>query len=116
MRSGLIPHDGSCIRKRQKVQRWNVKIAKLDGWEVPYFCWDRNLTVDQIRSQLRSAVGSDWVRLASWILREAAPADVWAFLTPADVNKRWNELAPFLYRRKEFWEYLLGAWRELGRV
>jgi len=40
--------------------------------EVPYFCWDRKLTAGDIRAQLRHAAGPDWIRLASWILREAA--------------------------------------------
>lgn len=50
--------------------------------EVPYFCWDRKLTAGDIKAQLSHAIGTDWARLASWILREAAVADVWAFLTP----------------------------------
>jgi len=92
-----------------------VKVAKFDAREMPYFCWDRKMTVDEIRSGLRSAVGADWVRMASWIMREATPSDVWAFLTPGEVREHMDELAPFLHRRKEFWEYLMGIRHELGR-
>jgi hypothetical protein len=84
--------------------------------ESPYFCWDRNLTAGQIRSQLRTTTGPEWIRLASWIMREAAVADVWEFLSPRDVKEHLDELTPFLYKRKDFWHYLIGAWHELGRV
>ncbi|HET6384325.1 MAG TPA: hypothetical protein VFJ58_13105 [Armatimonadota bacterium] len=76
--------------------------------EVPYFCWGRQLTVGDIRAQLRHATGPDWVRLASWILREAAVADVWAFLNPQEVKDLLDDLAPFLDKRREFWHYLIG--------
>ena len=84
--------------------------------EAPYFCWDRKLTAGDIRAQLRHAAGPDWVRLASWILREAAVADVWAFLTPQEVKDHLDELAPFLRKRRDFWQYLIGTWHELGRI
>ena len=93
-----------------------MKTPMFDDEDVPYFCWDRKLTAGQIRAQLRTAVGLDWVRLASWLMREAAIADVWAFLTPAEVKARFHELAPFLHRRRGFWEYLIGTWHELGRI
>jgi len=69
-----------------------------------------------VRTQLRAAAGFEWVRLASWILREAAFRDVWYFLTPAEVRDHLAELAPFLHRKRAFWEYIIGAWHELGRI
>ena len=93
-----------------------MEARRFEGQDVPYFCWDRNLTAGQIRSQLRHATGTEWVRLASWILREAAVADVWAFLTPREVKDHLDELAPFLHKRREFWQYLIGTWHELGRI
>ena len=89
---------------------------RFENHETPYFCWDRELTTGQIRSQLQNATGMEWLRLASWILREAAVSDVWAFLTPREVEKHLDELTPFLHRRKEFWQYLIGTWHELGRI
>jgi hypothetical protein len=83
---------------------------------IPNFCWDRKLTAGQIREQLRSSSGFEWIRLASLILREAAFADVWTFLSPEEVYSRQDKLAPFLGRRKDFWQYILGAWHELGRI
>lgn len=88
----------------------------IDDNAVPNFCWDRKLTAGQIREQLRNSTGFEWVRLASWILREAAFADVWSFLSPAEVGDHLAELLPFLGRRRAFWNYLMGAWHELGRI
>ena len=84
--------------------------------EIPYFCWDRALTTEQIRSELRAASGFEWRRLAAWIMREAAFADVWQFLDPQEVFTRLGELEPMLGRKKAFWKYIIGAWHELGRV
>jgi len=89
---------------------------KLDDDTVPNFCWDRKLTVGQIRAQLHAASGFQWVQLAAWILREAATQDVWAFLSPPEIQTHLGELDPFLGRRREFWKYILGAWHELGRI
>jgi hypothetical protein len=93
-----------------------MKTPIFNDQDVPYFCWDRKLTAGEIRSQLRTAVGLDWVRLASWLMREAATADVWAFMTPSEVKAHFHELAPFLHRKRGFWTYLIGTWHELGRV
>ncbi|MEI6211110.1 MAG: hypothetical protein WCR06_05745 [bacterium] len=49
-------------------------------------------------------------------MREAAIADVWSFLSPREVKEHLEELTPFLHKRKEFWNYLIGTWHELGRV
>jgi hypothetical protein len=82
----------------------------------PDFCWDRKLTAGAIKAQLAAADGPEWVRIASWILREAAFADVWTFLKPTEVSDRLDELTPFLGRRKDFWKYIIGAWHELGKI
>ncbi len=93
-----------------------MKTSFLENDMVPYFCWDRNLTVRAIRKQLAASTGFEWVRIASWIMREAAFADVWTFLTPAEIRDHLAELAPFLGRNRGFWEYIVGEWRELGRI
>lgn len=84
--------------------------------EVPYFSWDRPLTVRQIREQLRSSSGLERARLAAWVMREAAFADVWQFLTPKEAWNQLAELEPFLGRRRAFWRYILTTWHELGKV
>ena len=84
--------------------------------EVPYFCWDRSWTVRQIREALRSAQGVERTRVAAWILREAATADVWQFVSPQEVWAQLDVLEPLLGRRRGFWRYILNTWHELGRL
>jgi hypothetical protein len=91
-------------------------LMTTDTSAIPYFAWDRSLTVGQIKDQLRSLDGFEWNRLAAWILREAAFPDVWQFLTPREVSDHLTELEPFLGRRKDFWKYIIRTWHELGKL
>lgn len=84
--------------------------------EIPYFSWDRALTTAQIRVELQTRTGREWVRIAAWIMREAATADVWQFLTPQEVDRRFPDLEPMLGRRRAFWKYILRTWHELGKL
>jgi hypothetical protein len=91
-------------------------MSQLHDDEIPYFSWDRPLTVRQIKEQLRAGAGFERVRLAAWIIREAAFADVWQFLTPEEVWRGFAEVEPLLGRRRAFWKYILNTWHELGKV
>lgn len=84
--------------------------------EIPYFAWDRHLTVKAIRERLEALSGVEWSRLAAWIMREAAFRDVWQFLSPHQAYARLNEIQPFLGRKRSFWQYILGTWHEMGKV
>jgi len=84
--------------------------------EIPYFSWDRALTVARIREELRTRTGREWAAVAAWIMREAAVADVWQFLTPQEIDSRLTELEPMLGRRRAFWKYIIRTWHELGKL
>jgi hypothetical protein len=84
--------------------------------EIPYFCWDRPWTVREIRERLQAAEGMERDKLAAWIMREAAFRDVWQFLSPAEVRELFPRVMLQLGRWKEFWQYILGTWRELGKI
>jgi hypothetical protein len=92
-----------------------MKVAPLPDDTIPYFCWDRRLTVAEIKARLAAASGLERVRWASWIRREAAFEDVWTFLSPEEVRDHLTELRPFLGRKKEFWQYIIETWHELGK-
>lgn len=79
---------------------------------VPYFLWDEPMTVAELKRRLAEASAAEQMRLLSKILREARDTDVWKFTTPEEVERKWNELAPQLGRRRGFWEFLLRRWRE----
>jgi hypothetical protein len=81
---------------------------------VPYFLWDEPITVATLRERLGNTSSPEAARLLGKILREARDTEVWLFTTPAEVSARWKELAPQLGRRRAFWEFLLGRWREEG--
>ena len=85
-----------------------------DPSAVPYFLWDAPMTVAELRSRLENASRPERVRLLGKILREARDTDVWRFTTPAEVTGLWPELQRYLGRRRAFWQFLLGRWRELA--
>jgi len=72
--------------------------------------------VGQIKEQLRASSGFERVRLAAWIMREAAFPDVWQFLTPEEAWQQLNEVEPLLGRRRAVWKYILNTWHKMGRV
>ncbi len=88
----------------------------LRDHEIPYFSWDRQATVGEIRARPAIASGLEWVRLAAWIMREAAFADVWRFLNPKIVRDNLAQIEPFLGRKRDFWRYIIGVWHELGKI
>jgi len=85
-----------------------------DPGAVPYFLWDDPMTVAELRSRLEAASRPERVRLLGKILREARDPDVWRFTTLEEVGELWAELQRHLGRRRPFWQFLLGRWRELG--
>ena len=83
---------------------------------VPYFCWDRKLTEQEIKDQLRNSTGAERDKLIAWILREAAFRDVWHFLTPKEVFNCLPRIQNSLGRWKDFWNYITKTWHELGKI
>ena len=83
---------------------------------VPYFLWDEPMTVLEFRQRLQMASPAEQNRLLAKLLREARDTDVWLFISPAEVWRRWPALAPHLGRRRAFWEFLLGQWQKGGRL
>jgi hypothetical protein len=89
--------------------------TNLDREECrPYFLYDEDLSVTELRQQLASAPEEERLRLLAKILREARDDEVWKFTTPAAVVAAWDFLAPHLGRRRPFWEFLLQEWKRLG--
>lgn len=84
------------------------------GEAVPYFLWDERMTVLEFRQRLQTASPAEKTRLLAKLLREARDTDVWQFVLPAEVWRRWPALAPQLGRRRRFWEFLLSQWQREG--
>ena len=83
---------------------------------VPYFLWDRNVTVGELRAALADPRNPQRVHLLRALLREARPDEVWAFVSPQTVSSEWDQLVPGLGRRRAFWQWLLDKWRERGYI
>lgn len=72
------------------------------------------MTVREVKAKLRTLSEPERMHLLGKILREARDTDVWHFTTPEEVARLWPKLEKHLGRRKPFWVWLLGQWRELG--
>ena len=80
---------------------------------IPSFCWDRKWSVGDIKRRLE---GEDSLKVLAFILREAKFAEVWDFVTPGEVRAAFEELAPYLGRKRDFWRFILDEWRGLGKI
>ncbi len=83
---------------------------------VPYFLWDEPMTVAELRRRLATAPEAERIVLLARILREARDSEVWRFTSPPEVVRLWPRLSLHLGRRRPFWEFLLGHWRDQGFV
>jgi hypothetical protein len=72
------------------------------------------MTVSEFRLRLETASPSERTRLLARMLREARDTDVWKFISPGELCRRWDELSPYLGRRRAFWEFLLDRWCREG--
>lgn len=87
----------------------------LEESKIPYFAWDRKKTVEDINAD----IGIDSYsrnRTIAWIMREAKFDDVWQFISPKDLWQSFDEILPYLGRKKLFWQYMLRTWNELGKI
>jgi hypothetical protein len=80
----------------------------------PYFLWDEDLSIDELRAILGGAHTERRRQLLGKMLREARDIDVWCFVTPEEVARSLPELGTRLGRRRPFWEFLIEGWREDG--
>lgn len=87
-----------------------------DPSAVPYFLWDDPMTVGEFRKRLASTAPAEQARLLGKLLREARETDVWQFVSPEEVWRKWGVLEPHLGRRRGFWEFLFARWRQEGLI
>lgn len=85
-----------------------------DPTAIPYFLWDEPMTVAEFRRRLTSASLPEQNRLLAKLLREARDTDVWKFTAPAEVWRRWPDVAGQTGRRRAFWEFLFDRWQSEG--
>jgi hypothetical protein len=80
----------------------------------PYFFWDEDITIKELRDTLRGPPGFFRDRLLGKMLREARDVDVWSFVTPAEVAEALPRIERRLGRRAPFWRFLIDGWKSDG--
>jgi hypothetical protein len=83
---------------------------------VPYFLWNENTTVGELRAILQNPEDPARAIYAGRVMREGTVADVWQFLTPREVEALWPRVQRYLGRRRNFWKQLLEAWKSHGAL
>ncbi|HSD86413.1 MAG TPA: hypothetical protein VLB44_02825 [Kofleriaceae bacterium] len=80
----------------------------------PYFLWDEDVSIDELRGVLAGADSPRRDQLLGKMLREARDIDVWTYVTPREVARVLPRLARRLGRRHAFWKFLIEGWRRDG--
>jgi hypothetical protein len=84
------------------------------GDHRPYFLWDEDVSIDELRALLAGPDGPARDRMLGKMLREARDLDVWSFVTPEEVARALPRLERRLGRRAAFWRFLIDGWRADG--
>jgi hypothetical protein len=84
------------------------------GDQRPYFLWDEDISIDELRALLAGPDGPARDRMLGKMLREARDLDVWSFVTPEEVARALPRLERRLGRRAAFWRFLIDGWRADG--
>jgi hypothetical protein len=87
-----------------------LTIDLSDDSKRPYFLWDEDITIAELREHLKSGPADERERLLGKMLREARDIDVWYFVTPADVARALPSVERRLGRRLAFWKFLIEGW------
>ncbi len=87
-----------------------------DPSAIPYFLWDEPMTVLEFRHRLKAASPDEQTRLLAKLLREARDTDVWMFISPEEVWRRFPEVSGQLGRRRRFWQFILERWNQEGLI
>ena len=82
----------------------------------PYFLWDVDLSVRELRGHLASEDAGTRALWIARVLREARYPDVWKFVTLDDVLTNWDRVQIHLGRKRDFWTFLIDGWREDGLI
>jgi hypothetical protein len=80
----------------------------------PYFLWDEDVSIDELRAVLAGPDGTRRDGLLGKLLREARDTDVWRFVSPEEVARALPRLGRRLGRRRRFWAFLIDGWRADG--
>jgi len=89
-------------------------LTKLDA--RPYFLWDEDVTVAELRDILANGPSDVRDRYLGKMLREANDRDVWRFVSPELVAEALPRIQRIVGRRAGFWNFLIDGWRGDGAL
>jgi hypothetical protein len=89
---------------------------QTDSRGRPYFLWDCDLTVEQLRAGLDDPDPEVRAYLIGKLMRQAKPDDVFLYVRPREIRELWPRLLRYLGRTREFWTWLFDTWEAQGRV
>ena len=78
--------------------------------QCPYFCWDYDISEEEIRRILRHGSLSEKAWVISRILEHAKWDDVWRYLTVDDIRQNFERLHFRRPQDRELWAYALNRW------
>ena len=84
----------------------------VDADGRPYFLWNSDTTLDELRDRVRTGDAALRGYLIGKLLRQAKPDDVFEFVTLAEVRAVWPHVEPHLGRTRDFWSWILSMWDE----
>ncbi len=86
------------------------KAQLVDAAGRPYFLWDLDLTLDELRARLRDSDSDLRHYFLAKVLRQAKPDDALQLVSAAQIATAWPRLEAQLGREREFWRWLLERW------
>lgn len=94
-----------------KLLRITPADAMVDAQGRPYFLWDCDLTLGQLRDLLASGDRPTRLLMLAKVLRQARPEDALQFVTRAELVLLEPELRPQLGEQAGFWQFWCDVWR-----
>jgi hypothetical protein len=88
----------------------------VDSQGRPYFLWDCDMTLDELREGLRDPEPEARAYLIGKLMRQAKPDDVFSFVSPREIREIWPLVVRYLGKTREFWTWLFDSWEAQGRV
>jgi hypothetical protein len=86
----------------------------VDGQGRPYFAWDVEMTLDELRLRLDDADATIAGYFHAKLMRQAKPDDVFQLTSARRVRELWPQIVGHLGRTREFWTWLFEQWERDG--
>jgi len=88
----------------------------VDAQGRPYFLWDCEMTLDELRARLADPDPEVRAYLIGKLMRQAKPDDVFTFVSAREIRALWSRLERHLGKTRPFWTWLFATWESQGHV